>query len=136
MAKLTAKQERDIVDNFLHKLGAKAKITSRQMRRIEPYSYRPFNSNTVEDYYSQHLTTYVEDVVEMEIPLSKFKELAENSYDIDELRAKYGPNIDDMGMAIMREDFVQRNEAAIRRTNPGVQKAWERYQTMLKIAGG
>ena len=26
MAKLTAKQERDIVDNFLHKLGAKAKI--------------------------------------------------------------------------------------------------------------
>ena len=134
MAKLTASQERDIIENFVHKLGGKAQLTSRTMRRYEPPTFDPYGSYKNSYYAEFH--TYEEQVVELELPLSKFKDLAENAHDIEDLRARYGPNIDQMGMEIMREDFVRRNEAAVRRNNPAVQKAWEKYQMMLKIAGG
>lgn len=133
MADLTARQERDIVQNFVHKIGGKANITSKMIRRVEP-QFNPYDYRS--NFNNQYLTTYEENIVELEIPLSSFKTLAEHSHDIEELRAHFGPNIDQMGIDIMQRDFRHRNEEAIRRTNPGVQKAWERYQTMLKIAGG
>lgn len=130
---LTASQERDIIDNFVHKLGGKARITSRTIRRVEP-SYSPWDYK--ESFNHQYLNTYEENLVEMELPLSTFSRLAEHANDIEELRARFGPNIDEMGQRIMMEDYRSRQEAQVRGSNPGVQKAWEKYQMMLKIAGG
>lgn len=131
---LTASQEKDIIENFVHKLGGKARITSRVVRRIEP-QYNPYDFNT--NYYNErYLNTYEEQLVEMELPLSTFRTLAEQSYDIEDLRAHFGPNIDEMGQRIMVADYNSRREARVRAENPGVQKAWENYQMMLKIAGG
>lgn len=136
MAKqLTANQQKSFIDNFLHKLGAKANITYRTQRmyKPEPFHFDPSNSN---NFYQTHMTTYESPIVEMEMPLESLEKMAEALTDMDELKSRYGPNIDEMGINILNTDFKNRNEAAIRRDNPGVQKAWERYQTMLKLAGG
>ena len=135
MKQLTANQQKDIVDNFVHKLGARAKTTSRLVRRAQPYQYVPYDFTT--DYTTNHyLETYEENIVEMELPLSSFQTLAEHANDLEELRARFGPNIDEMGQRIMMEDYRARQESLVRKNNPGVQKAWEKYQMMLKIAGG
>lgn len=131
---LTASQEKDIIDNFVHKLGGKARITPKMVRRVEP-QYIPYD-DFKNKFYHHYLNTYEEQLVEMELPLSNFRELAEHANDIEELRAHFGPNIDEIGQRIMTADYAYRREARIRAENPAVQKAWERYQTMLKIAGG
>ncbi len=136
MAKqLTASQQTSFVQNFLHKLGAKANITYRTQRMYQPqpFDLNPINSN---GFYEAHMTTYESPIVEMEMPLESLEKLAEEAIDMEELKTRYGPNIHEIGMSVLRDDFQSRNEAAIRRTNPGVQKAWEKYQMMLKIAGG
>lgn len=132
MKQLTASQQKDIITNFTHKLGARATITSKTMRRVEPITFDPYGAFT----YNDRLTTYEEQIVALEIPMSSFEKLAENSHDIDDLRAHFGPNIDEMGQRIIIADYERRREARVRADNPAVQKAWERYQTLLKIAGG
>jgi hypothetical protein len=135
MAKqLTANQQKGIVDNFLHKLGAKANITYRTQRMYKPETF-DFNSMN-SSFYEAHMTTYESPIVEMEMPLESLEKMAEDSSDLEELRKRYGENIVEMGISVMHDDWRQRHEASIRRSNPGVQKAWERYQMMLKIAGG
>lgn len=133
MANLTARQTKDLVDNFLYKIGAKARITSRRQAVYqEPrYNFNNFNSQFLHEMHYRD-----EFIVEMELPEDSFKKMIEDANDVEELKARYGPDIVDVGINILRDDFQSRQEAAIRKTNPGVQKAWERYQTMLKIAGG
>jgi hypothetical protein len=103
------------------------------MYEPKPFDFGSVNSN---GFYEAHMTTYDSPIVEMEMPMESLEKMAEDSNDMEELRARYGPNIHEIGISVIRDDFRNRNEAAIRRTNPGVQKAWEKYQMMLKIAGG
>ncbi len=133
MANLNARQTKDLVDNFLYKIGAKARITSRRQAVYEPpkYNFNNFNSQYLNEIHYRD-----EFIVEMELPEDAFKRMIEDANDLEELKAHYGPNIMEMGRGVMQRDYESRIESSIRRTNPGVQKAWERYQTMLKLAGG
>ena len=52
------------------------------------------------------------------------------------LRSRYGDNIADYLNEAHDQAVKLDYESRIRRHNPGVQLAWDKYQMMLKIAGG
>ena len=129
----TASQQQDIKENFLYKLGARARITTRvhQEAHFTPPSF------DIDSYQSQYMQYNVmsHPIVEVEMPLNKFEELVDTVNDLELVKARYGPDVMRAVQTFQDQQFIKMREESIRRSNPGVQKAWERYQTMLKLAG-
>lgn len=122
------------VNKFLENYRAKASIIDRQAY-YEPMTYR-FNSDFSDRYTDQYATTYYQNVIQLSLSEDDLARLIEDAASTEDLRRQYGPNI----MPFIENAHVLANHIAaeerIRRTNPGVQLAWEKYQMMLKIAGG
>ena len=116
-----------LLEEFFHKLGATAKMSSRSS-----YYYKPQPQYAYDAVMTQFPVEEVP-MVEMELRLSKLVEIAETLYDIEQLQHHYGPEILLVGQQVMLDNMSRRKESRIRSTNPAVQKAWEHYQTMLNL---
>lgn len=134
MAKLTASQQQDITNNFLHKLGARARITDRTYSEpvFDPYKFTSFGEPP-SSYYAKVVR---HPIVEVEMPLNKFEQLADTMNDIEELQNRYGPNIHEMAMSAIRAEHAFSREFMLRREYPALQKAWDNYQLVLKMVEG
>lgn len=123
------------VKEFLHTYRASVNLGQVEQRyRSAPFNYS-FNTSDFREY-NQQVETYYQQIVELRLAEEDFTKLVEDAEYVEDIRRKYGPDI-------MRyvEDATRTNNAAwqeqrIRKANPGVQLAWEKYQMMLKIAGG
>lgn len=134
MKHLSASRQRDIIDNFVHKLGGRATITNDVIRKYDPVQYRPFQEPY--DFTNDFKMVYRDEpVVRIEIPLDSFHKLAEDHHNIQDLRTRFGPNVDRLGEEIIAREWQDSRERRIRASTPAVQKAWEKYQMLLKIAG-
>lgn len=117
-----------------------AKIRHGQMtRRPEPIRYMDFNNKVYDqDYY---INTYDVQTFDINIAEEEFKKLLNAIEEIDsqeyrtyqQLTSVLGENFIS---EIQNHKYRESREASLRNLNPGVQKAWENYQLMLKLAGG
>lgn len=120
---------------FLDEYRATARLGEIQRR----YRPQPINYSTLagpvkyEDYYAE---TYSERMIELTVAQEDFERMISDIEDINDLRKAHGLNI----VTYINEahKYAQQlsYENRIRKQNPGVQLAWEKYQMMLKIAGG
>lgn len=115
------------LEELLHKLHATARVTSQPRYSYQPWEY------TASASYDMTKRMKVEETVEMTLPLDKLKEVADTLLDIEDLQKYYGPDILHMGQMIMVYRMAQKKEERIRNNNPAVQKAWEKYQTLMNI---
>ena len=121
-------------ERFLQDYRVKARITNRQIASYDPVPYE----FPARDSYSinYHTTTQYHSVLELEMSEKDLDRLVDDVQAYKELMLKYGNNI---GPYLNNAyDYAEQisYEFRIRKENPGVQLAWEKYQTMLKIAGG
>jgi hypothetical protein len=121
-----------MVDEFLRKYQIQARRSSKQARRIPEFKPYDFNHYAVE--YQMHVETY--EVFELEMAEDALLELAERDQTINEIERNWGPNAVHHYQEARQIIWYNSHDARIRSSNPGVQKAWERYQMLLKIAGG
>lgn len=138
MAYNTTQQSEKLVKNterFLKDYRVRARITE---RRVASPSYQPFdyefkNGNSFSDY---HTTFQYHPILELELSEEDLDRLVVDIEDYKQIRMQYGNSI---GTYLNNaHDYAQQvsYEARMRKENPGVQLAWEKYQLMLKIAGG
>lgn len=122
------------VNKFLQQYRVKAAVIDKQRAyTAEPIS---FNLNATDNYKMQYQQTYYQNVLQLTIVDEDLMALIEDVETSEELRRKYGPNID---MFINNAHIIANKndqEARVRNNNPGVKLAWEKYQLMLKIASG
>jgi hypothetical protein len=120
------------VNKFLQQYRVKAAVVDKQ----QAYTAQPFSySFDATEYKSVYQQTYYQNVLQLTIADEDLNRLIEDVEASDELRRKYGPNIE---MFINNAHIIANKndqEARIRNSNPGVKLAWEKYQMMLKIAG-
>lgn len=134
MKHLSASRQKDIIDNFVHKLGGRATITNEMHRTPVMPQYKPFT--TPYDFTQEYTIQYkTEPMIRIELPLESFHKLAEEHHNIQDLRARFGPNVDRMGEEIVAREWQDARERRIRASTPAVQKAWDNYRLLLKIAG-
>jgi hypothetical protein len=121
------------VIKFLQRYRAQARIIDKQAYyKREPVSYN-FSAT---DYMEKYQQVHYQNVIELSIAEQDLINLIDDNETADNLMQKYGPDIDTF---IQEANKTLRNidrENRIRANNPGVQLAWEKYQMMLKIAGG
>lgn len=112
----------------------------RMLQRPEPMQFRGWD-NSPKDFYHYHVTTYEVPSVEINLAepefnklLSDLDEISSNDYNsYTKLKEMFG---DRFVAEITYHKSRESREASLRSRNPGVQKAWENYQLMLKLAGG
>jgi hypothetical protein len=126
----TASQEKSLIDNFVRKIGGSARLTTKMFRSYDTPRFDP--NNLMTDY---KINFRDEPIVELEIPLDAFHRLVEDTEIIQNLKRRFGPDADRMGEEIITREWHHNKEYRIRENNPGVKKAWENYQLMLKLAG-
>jgi hypothetical protein len=122
----------DSVMKFLHKHQIQAKQV--YMKRIQPPSYS-FDYDFKREYTNYYMQTEEVAAIEMTVPLNALEDLIETHDEVERLKTFYGPDaLNRMGEA---EDILYKNrkEEYARRNNPAVQKAWDNYQLLLRIAG-
>ncbi len=122
----------DSIEQFLYKHRIRAKRS--YMRIPRPVS---FNYNDVkQDYYNAYM--HVEEVPSVELSISEedFKSIIERVEQSEELERHWGPNAHQVLNEAFRVTSEQSHESRIRQSNPAVKIAWEKYQMLLKIAGG
>ena len=131
-----AAHERAIIDKFLHKYRATAKITTHQQAayRTQSYDYKPPSDPDM--FRNLYTETYYQSVIEISITEDELRVLMDDASEAEELRRQYGPHVRANLDSANNELLLARREKSIRQSNPGVQLAWEKYQMMLKIAGG
>ena len=121
------------VTRFLQNYRAQARVVDKQAYyEREPISY----GLSATDYMEKYQQIHYQNVIELSIAEKDLLKLIEDTETVDELNRKYGPDID---IYIQEANKTLRKidrENRIRINNPGVQLAWEKYQMMLKIAGG
>jgi hypothetical protein len=121
------------VNKFLQQYRVKAAVIDKQ----QAYSPQPFSySFDATEYKSVYQQTYYQNVLQLTIADEDLIRLIEDVETSEELRRKYGPNID---VFINNAHIIANKndqDARIRNNNPGVKLAWEKYQMMLKIASG
>jgi DNA repair ATPase RecN len=123
-----------VVEQFLQKFGATATITYRQEAKYNPVSF-DFNKDPYFNYSTSIMKETVP-IVNMEIREDQLRSIVERLEDLEEMQRRYGPNIEFVVKETMQAQASEWRESRIRKENPGVQLAWEKYQMMLKIAGG
>ena len=122
------------VNELLHDYRAKARIIDRQAS-CEPmsYNFRDFNTTS---YVQQYSTVYYQNVIEISLAEDDLNKLIDNVGEVKDLQQQYGPNIMHFIRDARAREHQHSREYAVRKNNPGVQLAWDKYQMMLKIAGG
>jgi hypothetical protein len=123
----------DSVMKFLHKHRIQGKQV--YMRQIQQPSYHNYNYNFQKEYQSYYMQAEEVLAIEMTMPLKALEDLVETHDEVERLKTFYGPDaLNRMGEA---EDILYKNrkEEYARRLNPAVQKAWDNYQLLLRIAG-
>jgi len=127
----------DKIPSFVNKFLQQYRVTAAVVDKQQAYTVQPFSySFDATEYKSVHQQTYYQNVLRLTITDEDLIRLIEDVESSEELRRKYGPNID---LFINNAHLIANKndqEARIRNNNPGVQLAWEKYQMMLKIAGG
>jgi hypothetical protein len=127
----------DKIPSFINKFLQRYRVKTAVIDRQQSYTPQPFSySFDATEYKSVYQQTYYQDVLQLTITDEDLLRLIEDVESSEELRHKYGPNID---LFINNAHLIANkndHEARIRNNNPGVQLAWEKYQLMLKIAGG
>lgn len=123
----------ELIQQYLYKTGGKAKQV--YLRKVEsPRLIDDFDFRN--DYMSYHLQTHDVPALEITIAVDDIARLLEKQDDMEHLERIYGPNVmDDVHksrLVLQREH----QEEYVRRNNPALQKAWDNYQLLLKIAGG
>lgn len=126
----------------LEKFCKRYRIQARQgrtIRRPEPISYKPYTFE--DDFRNVYINTVEMPTYDLNITEEDFKQLLNDLAEMDSeeyneyvrLRKSLGEHfvVDLYGLKSQQE-----RERRIRATSPGVQKAWENYQLMLKLAGG
>jgi len=115
-------------DQFLHNYEAHASLSDRkQYARRAPISVSDYHRfHTSLDVYDYESYIQREPYVEMYIPQHKFQELVE--------REKYYTAMSqqvDYASEVIRQQI---SDDAVRKTNPAVQIAYEKYQMLLEIS--
>jgi hypothetical protein len=114
--------------------------SGRPIQKAQPISYSDWSKGNV-DFMNLHIGHYSVPSVEIKISEEDFKNVLNALDEIDEreyqefirLKKTLGDHfMIDLYSIKGREEREQRARAA----NPGVQKAWENYQLMLKLATG
>lgn len=113
----------DDVAYFLKKYEAQASLSSHKMYYVrQPVDYRSLYD--LRDTMAT-IDTKSEPYVEMYIPQQRFKDLVENEQHIKDLEYEYRR---------MKEVVdMYRQDEHVRDSNPVVQKAWEKYLTLLEL---
>jgi hypothetical protein len=127
----------DKIPAFVSKFLQNYRVTAAVVDRQQAYNVLPFSySLDHTEYKSAYQQTYYQDVVKLTLTDEDLIRLIEDVESAEELRRKYGPNIE---LFINNAHSIANKhdqEAHIRNNNPGVKLAWDKYQMMLKIAGG
>lgn len=112
------------VHDFLHKYEAIASLSGRMYRRHRSirFNYRDFDTAFDE---LNTIPFEEEPYVEVLIPQDKFRHLVEMEEFIQKSRKEYEWAQNEMDR--------QRKEAWLRQKNESVQKAYDRYQTLLNL---
>jgi predicted AAA+ superfamily ATPase len=118
----------DEINQFLDRYEAHASLSDRkQYARRAPISVSDYHRfNTSMDVYEQELYVQREPYVEMYVPQHKFQELVQ--------REKYYTAMSqqvDYASEVIRQQI---SDDAVRKTNPAVQTAYEKYQMLLELA--
>lgn len=112
--------------------------TGPTMRRAEPISFKNWKDD---DFYHAHMNTYEVPALELTISEEDLQKLMDDLAEVDtpdyneyqRMRKMLGEHF---LLDLHSYKLQQAREDRARRENPGVQKAWENYQLMLKLAGG
>lgn len=115
------------IDAFLHKYEAHASLSNRKhyAKRI-PMSLSDYHRyNTAMDVYEYESHVQREPYVEMYIPQHKFQEIVERDKYFRQLEA-------DMDYATRVVNQKMQDEI-VRKNNPAVEKAFEKYKTLLEL---
>lgn len=121
-------------ERFLQDYRVRARVTNRQMASYDPV---PINFPATGPYpIDYHTTIRHYSVLELEMSENDLDRLVDDVQSYKELLVRYGNNI--VPYLNNAHDYAQQisYEFQIRKENPGVQKAWDNYQLMLKVAGG
>lgn len=119
---------------FLGEYRVKARVTEQYVASYDTPSY----SRSPFDKYRDEYTTQVRhcQVVELTLTENDLERLIDDVEGYKILRARYGDNIVNYLNEAYNHAIQLDDERKIRNQNPGVQLAWDKYQMMLKIAGG
>lgn len=116
------------IEQFLHKYEAQANLSDRkQYARRAPMSMSDYHRyHTAMDVYEYESYIQREPYVEMYIPQHKFQEIVERDryYTAVSQQADYASEL-------VRQ---QLSDDAVRKSNPAVQKAYEKYQMLLELS--
>ena len=113
----------------------------RPLQKIEPISYNPFSYKDDDVFNNVYMNTVTVPSVELTISEEDFQRLMSETEEIDsEDYKEYLRLTKALGQHFIVDYYSYKHqmarEEAARNKNPGVQKAWENYQLMLKLAGG
>lgn len=133
-----AKEPLRDLHEFCQRYRAQAK-TGRPVRRTEPISFKQWTKDT--DFQDLYINTFDVETIDLNLTQEDFKQLLDDLSELDSedyneyvrLRKHLGEHFI---LEFIDQKGKQTREQRIRYDNPGVQKAWENYQLMLKLAGG
>ena len=131
--KSNEQKQYELIQKYLYRIGATAKqVYTRKIqspRLVEDFDYH-------RDFMQYHMHVHEVPALEVTIAVDDLAKLLERQDDIEQLERIYGPNVmDDVGRS--RQVLQKaRDDEFVRRNNPALQKAWDNYQLLLKIAGG
>lgn len=125
----------DSTIKFLNKYRARARLGEIEQRyHLQPINFAASGYSTrYEDLYSQ---TYTQRMVELTVAQEDLERMIDDIEAIDDLRKIHGPNIVTYINDAHKHTQQLSYEYSVRKNNPGVQLAWDKYQMMLKVAGG
>jgi hypothetical protein len=113
------------VDYFLHLYEAHASLSQRKLYyRRRPIRYSDWVNDGSPIPFDQEIDT--EPMVEVYIPQDKFRRLVEREQEFRDLVSRNQDLFDKI-----QQD---RADDAVRKANPAVQQAWERYKMLLELA--
>lgn len=132
------REQMDSLQKFCQRYRAQAR-TGRPVRRAEPISYNPHWYK--DDYKDYFINTFEVETIDLNITEEDFRQLLKDLAEMDsEDYNEYVRLRKHLGEHFVLELYElkgrEERERRARTNNPGVQKAWENYQLMLKLAGG
>ena len=126
------------LQEFCQRYRAYARQGDPQRRSMPIHNDKYLDKGFKADYYFE---TYSIPTVNITISEEDLEKLCNDLAEVDsEDYNEYVRHRKELGEYFVLEHYEakrkQQRESEIRRSNPGVQKAWENYQMMLKLAGG
>ena len=120
------------VNKFLHKYDIQARQSQMRKYKAPSYTFDDFKHSNSYDHYVHTLTV---SAYELLISEEDFRRLIAADDAMEEIYHRWGPDARNYLNEAYRVLGDEARETRVRKSNPAVQKAWERYQMLLKIAG-